>query len=107
MAKLTVQLMDTDMSAWAPGTRHYRTSNGQDFAVEAPIDPIPAGAVQMINDVMTAVGADELNTVVALRPTVIFRCNSDGSPIDLTPLAEFDCGTIHAEALRKFGFDPQ
>lgn len=99
--------MPTDMSTWAPVTRHYRTDDGQDFAVECSVDAIPAGAVSMIDELVVALGSTLGETNQVLRPTVVLPCGPDGSPLGDTvpaPLFTFEPGVSHDEALALAGY---
>lgn len=105
----TVMLMPTDMSHWADGTRHYRTSDGLDLAVEAT-DPtdwevvIPQGAQPMVDELLVVAGTNRAAVKQVVRPTVILACTSDGFATDLTPLHTFAPGTTHEDALQMAGY---
>lgn len=78
-------LLDTEMSWWAPGTKHYVTAGGLHVAVDPGL-PF----------------TDRPSITEAPRETVIFECNDDGSPITLTPLRTFPPGTSHDDAITQF-----
>lgn len=101
----TASLQPTDMAGWAPGTRHYTTSDGKHFAVEAPEEAVPDGAKRFVGELLAVAGADPDRTTVVLRPTVILPCNPDGSAYDLTPVHEFPPGTSCEDALKQAGYE--
>lgn len=107
----TATPVDTEMSAWADGTRHYRGDDGKYFAVEATLVEeegtpiIPAGAQPMIDELLTVVGDGRAALKQIVRPTVVFECTEDGQAIDLTPVQTFPAGTTHAEALAAMGYE--
>lgn len=100
-------LMDTDMSHWADGTRHYRRGS-QDYAVEATLpgaNAVPVGVAPMIEELLEIIGEGKAPLQVVVRPTVIFACTREGFPTDehgLTPLAKFPPGTSHDDALAHY-----
>lgn len=87
-------LITTDMSMWAPGTRHYQVDDGTNLAVEASALPEPPAGGQA--------------TKQLARPTVIFACTSSGESLDtedaLTPLHSFEPGTTYEQALTAAGY---
>lgn len=91
-------LLSTDMSAWAPGTRHYALDDGTFVAVEAGGGLTPL-AEAMIREALQG----GIVTTQLPRPTVVFACNEDGAATDLTPLHTFPAGTSHEEALTLIG----
>lgn len=105
----TAQLMDTDMSMWAPGTRHYQTDDGHNFAVQVNAELTDAAKVY-VNQVLEELGAPPIDVPTPFRnrvtpqPTVIIECNADGGSIDLTPLHHFPPGTSHEYALVAAGY---
>lgn len=113
---MAATLMSENMGGWAPGTRHYRTPDGTNLAVEAPTIPqgqgIPAGAEPMIDALLIRLGTSRSALKVVARPTVVFLCDEHGQPVDadandrdpLTPLRVFPPGTTHDEALAELGF---
>lgn len=74
----TATRLDTDMSHWAPTTRHYAVDGGH-LAVT-------------VNTFLTATGTD------------VFYCDETGAAISLTPLAQFAAGTSHNGALEAMGY---
>lgn len=88
------------MSGWAPGTVHYKVGTVY-YAVESSVDAVPAGAVPMVDELLTVLGTDLQRTKQRLRPTVVFACDENGVAADLTPLREFPPGTSHADALAQ------
>lgn len=119
MAKAT--LVTEQLEGWAPGTRHYRTSDGQDFAVEADPIPdtandfvsegggeaymVPADEAPVVGELLMVLGETEKAVKLVVRPTVIFACTPEGAAIDLTPLHSFTPGTSHEDALRGAGYE--
>jgi hypothetical protein len=115
----TATLVTDNLAGWAPGTRHYRCSDGKHLAVEA--DPLPEGSMLAVEDaplagqIIVAVGGDTRQAIkYVARPTVIFLCDEQGIPVDsdendhdpLTPLHRFEPGTTHSEALTAAGYEP-
>jgi hypothetical protein len=113
----TATLITENLAGWAPGTHHYRCSDGRYLAVEA--DPLPEGtmipveAAPLVGQIIVAVGGDTRQAVkYVARPTVVFLTNEDGVAVDadendhdpLTPLHTADPGTSHAEALAAMGY---
>ena len=99
--------LDTDMFAWADGTRHYRAADGTFRAVEATLlgdEVIPAGAQPMVEEAVTLIGQGRKIQTVVMRPTVVFECAEDGSAIDMTPVGRFPAGTSHEDALAELGY---
>lgn len=80
-------LINDNMPRWAPVTKHYRTADGQDLAVEVG-EPVGVGG----------------GFVEKPRPTVIFACTEEGYAVDLTPLHRFPPGTTHEDALTQAGY---
>lgn len=70
--------LPTDMSGWAPTTRHYQVDGGH-LAVT-------------VNTFLTATGTD------------IFYADADGVAMSLTPLVQLPDGTGHTEALASLGY---
>ena len=115
----TATLVASDIPGWAPGTNLYATDDGRHLAVEAM--PLPEGTTQVIevgqdpmsDNILAQVGDTFASIKVVLRPTVIFLCAEDGTPLDadendydpLTPLHTFDPGTSHEDAVRQAGYD--
>lgn len=101
-------LISDNLDGWAPGTRHYRTDNGVDLAVEAPSIPegqcIPRGVGPMIDELLIRLGTNRGAVKHVVRPTVVFECNPDGTAIDLTPIHTFPSGTTHEEVLAELGY---
>lgn len=95
--------MDTDMSAWAAGTRHYSGSTNN-YAVEASDVTIPENATRQIGGALALLNVDPNQTTMLARPTVVFECTPEGLAIDLTPVATFPPGTTHEEALAEMGY---
>lgn len=97
--------LDDDMPAWPPGTRHYEADDIGHIAVI--VDQRCAEHAEVIDATLEALG----EAVVAsgahrfvVAPTVIVKCNPDGTPIDLTRLHEFPAGTTHDAALEQLGY---
>lgn len=118
----TVELLDTEMGGWPPGTRHYRTSDGVDLAVIAGADLSPV-AREAINVFLadrdeelleelpagTAIPVEQaVNTPahrVVPQPTAIVVCAENGQAITLEPLHSFPAGTTAAAALAAAGYE--
>jgi hypothetical protein len=105
----TATQIDTDMFQWADGTRHYRTSDGLDFAIEATIlaedTPIvPTGAEPMVAELIEIIGAGRAPLKRVVRPTVMFECTETGAAVSLTPVHTFPAGTTYEEALAQAGY---
>lgn len=109
-------MISPQLAGWAPGTRHYKTSDGKHLAVEAtqPQGPqiIQRGQSPMVDEILTVLGKSVASLKVVARPTVVFLCTAEGLPVDadeadqdpLTPLAVFPSGTTHEEALAELGY---
>ncbi|AJD82451.1 minor tail protein [Mycobacterium phage Sheen] len=99
--------LDTNMSHWADGTRHYSTDDGY-LAVEAYTPEcchvVPQGAAPMINELLAVLGEGRQAVKHVVRPTVVFACNEEGLATDLTPLHKFPPGTSHEDALEQLGY---
>lgn len=103
----TWQLMNTDMSGWAPVTRHIQTSDGDNLAIET--DDGSSGLVQ-IGDVLSVLNADTMSVTRIIRPTLVFVCSVDGEPVVTdgvmsSPMAEFPAGTTYETALDLMGYE--
>lgn len=113
----TATLVSDDVDGWAPGTRHYKCSDGQHLTVEATTDPggtsvIERGQSPMVDDLVAVLGTSRAALKMVVRPTVVFLCSEHGEPIDadendhdpLTPLHVFPAGTTHEDALHQAGY---
>ena len=105
---MQVKQLDTDMFAWPENTRHYRLKDGTYLAVEATMpgdNVVPVGAMPMIDEVVAIVGQGRKIKTFVQRPTVVFAVTEDARPLndDLTPIAKFDPGTSHEDALKQMG----
>lgn len=102
----SVTLLDTDMSSWTPGTRHYATSGGQYLAVSVdpgitePVTEIIEMALQQLDAPTIASGMHRF----VVQPTVILPCSDTGRPVDLTPLHIAPPGTSYEDALQQAGY---
>lgn len=85
---------------WAPGARHYKTSDGKHFIIDAHTDT----AAEQVGELLTILGSSLRGTKQIVRPTVVIECNPDGTPVDLTPEYTFPPGTTHEEALNTAGY---
>lgn len=107
---IIIELQPTDMSFWAPGTRHYRSVDGTNLAVESMTDSVPGdidipaidGAVDEIIKITTG---DSMPVHQVLRPTVVFACTEDGFAVDMTPLQTYPPGTTYDAALTEMGYE--
>lgn len=115
----TADLLSTDLAGWAPGTRHYRCSDGRFLAVEASDVPAEAETkVLTLGDspesdaILVLLGKTSAALNIVARPTVVFLCGPNGEPVDadendydpLTPLARFPAGTTYEQALAELGY---
>lgn len=114
---MEVTLVANQLAGWAPGTRHYSTSDGKHFAVEATPEPpgtllIERGQSAMADDLLAVMGESRAALKIVVPPTVVFLCSATGEPIDadendhdpLTPLRVFPAGTTHEDALAALGY---
>lgn len=116
----TADQLSTDLVAWAPGTRHYRCSDGRYLAVEATEVPdqvetvvVSQGDSPQGDDLLVMLGVTRAALNLVVRPTVIFLSDEHGQPVDadendhdpLTPLHVFPAGTTHNEALTQAGYE--
>lgn len=110
-------LISEELAGWAPGTRHYRTSDGRNIAIEATTNPegvrvIERGQSPMVDDLLMLLGETRAALKIVVRPTVVFLCDEHGQPVDaaendndsLTPLHTFPAGTTHDDALQRAGY---
>ncbi|AEJ93515.1 hypothetical protein AIRMID_29 [Mycobacterium phage Airmid] len=106
MMKTAMQL-DTDMSMWGAGTRHYLTSDGRSLAVK--VDPgVTDDEARELNKLLEELGAPFVISGkhrIVPRPTTVLECNEDGSPIDLTPVHTLPAGTPYEDALLTAGYE--
>lgn len=120
----TIALQPTEMGGWPPGTRHWRTADGQDYAVIAGAD-LSAAAREAIDTFLEARGEAQLEELpagtaipveqtpnepghsVVPQPTAIIACLPNGQAVDLTALWSFPAGTTAADALTQAGFEVQ
>lgn len=113
----TATLVSSNPAGWAPGTRHYSTSDGRWLAVEATTDPggthvIERGQSPNIDDLLAVMGESRAALKMVVRPTVVFLSDEHGDRVDadendhdpLTPLHVFPAGTTHEEALTAAGY---
>jgi hypothetical protein len=113
----TATLLSDSLTGWAPGTRHYSTSDGKHLAVEADPTPegtiIPAEELPLLGEILVRLGGEHRNAVsYVVRETAVFLCDKDGQPVDadendhdpLTPLHVFPAGTTHEAALKAAGY---
>lgn len=105
----TATLISEELQGWAPGTQHWRTSDGKNLAVEASPEAVLSPlATEMVNELLVAVGESFGSTKIVLPQTVIVECDEDGTPLDdVVPEAlwTFPPGTDHQEALRLTGYE--
>lgn len=112
-----MELINGELGGWAPGTRHYRASDGTNLAIEATTDPggtsvIERGQSPMVDDLLVLMGQSRAALKMVVRPTVVFLCDEHGQPVDadendhepLTPMRVFPAGTTHDEALAELGY---
>lgn len=100
-------LLDTDMSTWAPGTRHYRCDDGRHFAVTVDPGFLPDVHAEQVNRLLDTIGVAPSGSGVhnvVRQPTVVLACDQDGAASDLTPIQRCAPGTSHADALASMGY---
>lgn len=98
-------LIPDDMPAWPPGTRHYLADELGHVAVI--VDQQCAEHAHVIDATLEALGEAVIATGshrVLVEPTVVVKCNPDGTPIDLSRFAEFPAGTMYEAALEQLGY---
>jgi hypothetical protein len=113
----TATLITEMLEGWTCGTRHYKTSDGKNLAVEATLNHgevtiIERGQSPMADDLAAILGTSRAALKMVVRPTVVFLCSEDGEPVDadendhdpLTPLHVFPAGTTHEDALTQLGY---
>ncbi|AHG23814.1 minor tail protein [Mycobacterium phage EagleEye] len=91
----TATRLDTDMSAWPPGTQHFSTSDGEYLAVIS--DP---GMQVLGGELIVAIAGHAL----VVPPTVIIACDKDGVATSMERLHTLMPGTSHEDALRQVGY---
>jgi hypothetical protein len=113
----TATLISKQLNGWAPGTHHYKTSDGKHLAIEATPEPggvhiIERGQSPMTDNILTILSRSRAALKLVIRPTTVFLSNENGEPIDaddndrnpLTPLHTFPAGTTHEDALTAMGY---
>ena len=97
-----MKLLDTDMSHWGPGVRHYQTGDG--YAAVSVDAGVTLETKALIDETLTTLGVPTLESGihrVVVEPTVVISCNADGVATDLTPLRTFPPGTSHEDAIAQ------
>lgn len=98
--------LDTDMSHWGDGVRHYALDDGTFVAVSVDAG-ITDDVRPYLEETLAALGVPSLasgaHTIVA-RPTVIIECRPDGLTDSLDPVHVSTPGASHEEALLEFGY---
>jgi hypothetical protein len=101
----TAVLLDTDMSAWAPVTKHYQA--GDTYLAVTVDEGLTHEVAGYVDQTLTAMGQPALQVgacTILTSPTVILECLADGAPIDLTPDHVSPPGTSHEDALVAAGY---
>lgn len=101
----TATQLDTDMSFWAPGTRHYSLDTGDYLAVTVDVG-LNSEATELLDQALDALDAPTVasgRNKIVVSPTVAIACTDEGVPTDLTPVATFAPGTTHEKALEDMG----
>lgn len=82
------EILDADISHWAPGTRFYGTDDGRYFVVCVDITEAPEGSMIRIRK----------------QPTVILYTDSSAVAEDMVPDFTSEPGTDHETACAAAGF---
>lgn len=106
----TATAFNYEVPGWAPGTRHYFTSDGRVLAVCVDLGIVDGIAESAIEETLAAVDGATLasgeNTIV-LQPTVIIECRADGhvdGDVIPEPIHRADPATSHDAALAEIGY---
>lgn len=92
----------TDMSTWAPGTKHYQVSGGY-VAVTVDTEELTPLGEAYVSEMAKVAGVLLKNCTRTPRPTQVIACDAEGYPIGghLTPVRTFKAGTTHEQALTQ------
>ena len=85
--------LDTDMSGWPPGTKHFRMPDGSYVAVE--YDTANTEKFDGYVDEVTQGAAHRY----APRPTAVIACDENGCATSLDRLYTFKPGVPHDEVM--------
>lgn len=88
MSATVSQANNVDLSAWAPGVRMFRGSDGRNFIVDADTDEYGDGPIKIVR-----------------RKTAVLYCESDGTVTDLVPDHLYPAGTTCEEVLTLLGYE--
>lgn len=97
----TATRLDTDMSHWPAGSRHYAIDDGRHLAVCVDTG-IPTDAEGLLNETLQLLDGGVVRVVA--QPTVIVECDAEGSATSLDRLFTCPPGTSHEDALAAAGF---
>lgn len=94
-----------DVGGWAPGTRHYNTSDGNTVAVCVDAGPNERTTAALDETLSALVGHPIIGRhKIIQRPTTVIDCYPDGTVEHLTPMHTFPAGTTHDQALELAGY---
>lgn len=102
MAAKVAARLDTDMSHWPPGTRHYSVGDGTYIAVDDDSEQYCGAMADCIEKVPRELTGKPMHYVK--RPTVIIACDGNGYTASLDRLHTFPPGTTCEQALHAAGY---
>lgn len=89
------------MGHWAPGTKHYRLSDGSHVAITVDTEELTPLGEAYLAEVHAVAGVDLRMTKRIPRPTTVIACDDEGRAEHLTPLRTFPPGTTHEDAISQ------
>lgn len=107
----TLELSGMATQSWLPDTRCYSTSDGRYLAVSVHPDSLSEGTIGIIDQALAAldpeiptISSGRGNFEIVITPTTVIECNEEYIALTMTPVAVFDPGTPHDDALAAIGY---
>ncbi|CPR84665.1 MULTISPECIES: DUF7572 family protein [Mycobacteroides] len=91
--------LNTDMSHWPTGAKHYRLGDGSYVVIE--VDERDDRLDEQVNQITRLTGGAAYTYTP--RPTVVIAVDENACAVSLDRLHEFEPGTSHTQALALIG----